>query len=339
MSTAYKGETVDASDCRTVGMDADSSSYPYSTIGERHWKAKDLILIPEMFALEMQAKGWYVRQQIVWSKKAPMPESVRDRFTSAWEPIWMFSKSPRYFFDQEAVRVPALQPLGQARLTGSQAKTTAGGFTTNGTGTSTLGTNQGPPTANMRNVWHLSPEPSREAHYASYPTELVRRCILAGTSERGCCPSCGAPWTRVVERKAIDRTLNGGRNGFRVDEIKMQAGKGRSSAGFVASDTLGWQQACSCPTADPVPCVVLDCFGGSGTTGLVADRLGRDAILVELNPEYCEMARRRIEQDAPMVSEPVEVVSAADAPHDALSLFDALEAALIERGGAVGRAR
>jgi len=218
---------------------------PNSTVGHR-WRgsseqlqrtpgqAKSLLLIPERFAIAMSDDGWIVRDQIVWAKKAPMPESVRDRCTSSWEPIFMFTKQARYFWDAAAVAQTALQPLGQSRLTGSQAKTTAGGFTTNGTGNSTLGTNQGASTANMRNVWHLGPEPSREAHWASFPTEIPRRCILAA-SRKG--------------------------------------------------DTI------------------LDPFVGSGTTLLVADRLERNGIGIDLNPEYAEIARRRCANDAPMFAD------------------------------------
>jgi hypothetical protein len=246
-----------------------------------------------------------------------MPESAVDRFTSAWEPIFMFSKQGRYYFDQEANRQPSTSPEQEAhnqRYAKVYAAADAGAAFKQPGNTNHLGMHSrpGPGGANLRNFWLLSPEPSRELHYASYPTEIPRRCILAGTSEKGACPACGAPWVRVVEREAIplQKTYNGAINQPGVvvpgNGARWQGGTGKPSR--VETSTLGWQPSCSCPPADPVPCVVLDPFLGSGTTAMVADRLGRDAIGIELNTEYAEMARRRIEQDAgTLFADPVAV--------------------------------
>ena len=144
-------------------------------------------------------------------------------------------------------------------------------------------------TRNIRNVWTIATAPYSEAHFATFPPALIEPCIKAGTSEKGCCAGCGAPWVRDLG----DRYRTEGRgagNGF----ARPQRPKGR--------ETIGWSPSCAC-AAKTVPCVVLDCFGGAGTTGLVADRLGRNAILIELNPEYAEMAKRRIEEDAGMFAD------------------------------------
>ena len=122
----------------------------------------------------------------------------------------------------------------------------------------------------------------------------------AGTSERGACPECGAPWTQVTERKQVNPG-NRQTNGLRSMERRQE------SAGFeqrleTRVETLGWQPTCEHDT-EPVRCKVLDPFGGAGTVGLVASRLGRDAILIELNPEYAEMAERRIHGDAPLLAD------------------------------------
>ena len=154
--------------------------------------------------------------------------------------------------------------------------------------------------ANLRNVWTIATQAYSGAHFATFPEKLVEPCILAGTSERGCCGECGAPWERVTERKQINpgnRQTNGPRSVERRHE----------TAGFeqrleTQVETLGWKPACE-HDAEPAPCTVLDPFGGSGTVGLVADRLGRDAILIELNPEYAEMAERRIRDDAPLLAD------------------------------------
>lgn len=261
------------------------------------FRQKSLMLIPERFAIAMTDDGWICRSQIVWAKKSAMPESVRDRPTSAWEPIFMFVKQPRYYWDADAVRQPG---------TGS-GKPKFG-----------VGTKGGPSFsesprwqmsdaeagANIRNVWHLGPEPSRDEHYAAYPTEIPRRCILAATSEKGQCPACGAPWRRVVEREQSGRTFPG--VGLGIDDRKA-FGKG-GSGGYVQTATLGWEPGCACDAGDPVPQTVLDPFLGSGTTLLVASRLGRRGVGIELNPTYAEMARRRITNDAPLFAD-VEVAS------------------------------
>jgi hypothetical protein len=162
--------------------------------------------------------------------------------------------------------------------------------------------------ANLRNVWSLGPEPLRDIdHYAAFPTELPRRCIKIGTSERGVCATCGAPWVRVVERTAATSKkcpktdgiyqAQGGTGEKRTGTIGMSGG-GRID-GF--SVTLGWQPSCQCDAGDPVPATVLDPFGGVMTTALVANQLGRDSISIELGPKYAAMGARRIQDDAGML--------------------------------------
>lgn len=240
-----------AADTKAAGNDDRTfRDKPFSTVGPIHrgkrtergsgrWgggnncdetlKPKDLALIPHRLAIALQAAGWWVRADIVWSKLNPMPESVRDRPARAHEYVFLLAKSERYFFDAEAIREPR-----------SQAED-ATGFR----GGSYIGGSPGPrqsvgnkysdaDTRNPRSVWELATAPFPDAHFATFPPELAERCIKAG------CPKGGT---------------------------------------------------------------VLDPFGGAGTTGLVADRLQRDAILIELNPEYAEMARKRIEADAPMFAE------------------------------------
>jgi DNA modification methylase len=118
-------------------------------------KPKELIGIPWMLAFALRAAGWHLRQEIIWHKPNPMPESVQDRCTKAHEQIFLFTKGPQYFYDAEAIAEPALQPVGAAKLTG-QNKADAGGFTTNGHGNSTLGSNQGSSTRNKRSVWTVT---------------------------------------------------------------------------------------------------------------------------------------------------------------------------------------
>lgn len=177
--------------------------------------------------------------------------------------------------------------------------------------------------ANLRNVWHIATHPYPDAHFATFPTKLVEPCIKAGTSEKGVCPQCGDPWVRLVERDAQpqayeDRKYDRSNPAFATKRNMGARYQAQLDANPIR--TIGWEPSCGCmifadlsealewganenEPHNPMPCVVLDPFGGSGTVGLVADRLGRDAILIELNPEYADMARARITQDSPLFAE------------------------------------
>jgi hypothetical protein len=249
-------------------------------------KPKDLSLIPQRLAIALQDRGWYVRQEIVWGKKAPMPESVTDRFTSAHEKILMLSKSPNYYFDQEAVKEPSGGYNGST-------------FTNGKTAAPHANVGQGPrveqPTRNMRNFWLLGPEPFAQAHFAVFPSEIPRRCISAGTSSYGCCAECGAPWRRVVEK-------SGGTTGKGWHDHKNDLGLGQrkneDGMDTYRVETKGWTPTCTCPTTAPtVPATVLDCFSGAATTGVVALRLGRRYVGIELSEEYIKLSHERIRKD------------------------------------------
>ena len=149
--------------------------------------------------------------------------------------------------------------------------------------------------ANARNVWSFATQGYPGAHFATFPEELPKKCILAGTSEKGVCGECGAPWARVMEHTAmeIDRS-----------ERTHPMGRTRSSGTMTkppSTQTLGWQPTCDCNAA-VVPATVLDPFAGSGTTGVVALRHSRNFLGVELNPEYIELARKRITDDNPLLN-------------------------------------
>lgn len=269
-------------------------------------KPKDLMMVPARVALALQDDGWYLRSHIIWAKKNCMPESVTDRPTSSHESIFLLTKRSRYYYDAEAVREPLEVPMARGALFGGTNKN-------NGYGNATYSGNSYDASQltgrNQRNVWHLATEPWPEAHFAVYPTEVPRRCIKAGTSEKGQCPSCGAPWVRVVERSLMntegwgkaDKDHTGSLQG---SNAVIRNGNGR--AGDSVAQTLGWQPSCACDAGEPVPQTVLDPFMGSGTTLLVADQLGRNGIGVELNPEYAAMAERRIRGNAPMFAEVVK---------------------------------
>lgn len=157
-------------------------------------------------------------------------------------------------------------------------------------------------------VWQIATQPYAGAHFATMPRALAEKCILAGTSERGACGQCGAPWLRLLEKSRTfeSNTVRAGNEPKGKHGGRLQGGgeTGDIRRGpVVHATTIGWEPTCSCHIEHaPIPCSVLDPFGGSGTTALVADRLGRHATIVDLNPEYREMARERIRQDAPLLT-------------------------------------
>lgn len=146
---------------------------------------------------------------------------------------------------------------------------------------------------NKRSVWPLATEPWPEAHFATAPTMLVEPCLLAGTSARGCCAKCGAPWEREIEPTGH---INGREPAHHPGNTPTKT----DSTGWAPQNrpSGNWLPRCKCDAA-VVPCRVLDIFGGSGTTGIVADRLGLDCILIELKPEYAAMARKRVAENLP----------------------------------------
>lgn len=425
-------------------------------------KPKDLIGVPWMTAFALRRAGWWLRGENIWAKPNPMPESISDRCTTSHEQVFLLAKSARYFYDAVAIAEPANYAPGCGWE--EEPKGTRGG-------------KRGAPqeraidpeqsfrairaTRNKRTVWTISTTPFPGAHFATFPPALVEPCILAGTSARGCCTHCGAPWRRVVRKifepqsdVSTDLVARGA-----GDQKPMDASNGWQGypRGTTQSETVGWWPSCHCeglprltpypkkprktdeaglaywkracaavdahrgrlcatpraivcdepdcgfvldqnddkvgtitktqmrkmsagipsasivqpilrsqvldgvdrtqevgqPSGEPQrdgetgarfepksdlprdvpslskdippsgqcprcgcgliwrtpstkPAVVLDCFGGAGTTAMVADRLQRDSLLVEMNPEYAAMARRRLEQDGGMFARAAE---------------------------------
>jgi len=264
-------------------------------------KSKDLCLIPARVALAAQADGWWVRSDIIWAKPNPMPESVTDRPTDAYEHILMLTKSVRYFWDAEAVREPHTDQnvvggvyQGKGGVNRPDWNPETQGW--NGTGLKMKNRDYNPAGRNLRNVWTFATQPYKGAHFATFPEELVRRCIAAGTSEHGCCPKCGAPWVRITKptpkyQELLDRCTS--KPYGKPEGVKEFIGPTPN----VCRDliTVGWRASCSCPNPEsraPSPAIVLDPFAGSGTVGEVAYKMGRSAILIDL--AYQDLQRERI---------------------------------------------
>lgn len=268
-------------------------------------KPKDLCLMPERIALAAQADGWWVRSRIVWDKRNPMPESVEDRPTDAWEHIWLFTKSERYYWDWFAVREASAEP---DRRRNDQF----GGNKYTIVNHSPGGMSEGHSTRHMRNIWSFATQPFSGAHFATFPEELPRRAIIAGTSQKGACLQCGAPWKRISEKSVSYESGSGkAAEKNRIPSGWHQSGSGRwkpehvdefpvgKMAGgtqsredhdirmgpVIEAKTIGWSPTCLCrgQHGKTKPCLVLDPFGGSGTTGRVAVELNRQAVLLDIS--------------------------------------------------------
>lgn len=255
------GATSQFSDRKVAGIGPMTQPNRMPQVG---LKSKDLVGMPWRIAFALQADGWWLRQDIIWHKPNPMPESIGDRCTKSHEYLFLLSKSERYHYDAAAIKEPASYnpddtkfpdgwdtgPGGhgsfhrQGREKGRASGNKSHKYVTeHETGDSEEHRTKAGlmkiadtayPTRNKRSVWTVATQAFSEAHFATFPPALIEPCILAG------CPAGG---------------------------------------------------------------MVLDPFGGAGTTGLVADRLGRNAVLIELNAEYAAMAERRIRTDAGMLAD------------------------------------
>lgn len=213
-----------------------------TTVGWGDCKPKDLIGIPWRLAFALRDDGWYLRQDIIWHKPNAMPESVKDRCTKSHEYIFLLSKSARYYFNSEAIEEPAAydgrrDSYNKGSVKYAEAAIVPGDRPQTphmaGMPHERWRIKNGTHTRNKRDVWTVSTKPYRGAHFATFPQELVRPCVLAGSRPGG---------------------------------------------------------------------VVLDPFCGSGTTGLVAAEEGREYVLIDLNPDYVDITRRRIEEQRYQVS-------------------------------------
>lgn len=314
-----KGAALNGYDCPAGWAAASRGQGAMKIAGVGGLKQKDLVGMPWRLAFALQADGWYLRSDIIWSKPNPMPESVTDRPTKSHEYVFLLTKKARYFYDADAVR-EAHKPESLNRyeygLHAQYAKKEQYGGTKDNQfcDTERLGDFINPAGRNRRTVWEIPTQPTPEAHFATFPEALVEPCIKAGTSERGCCSVCGAPWVRVVEKVAdkIPRY-----NSKTVGRTDCQYGESPTTtlrAGIRENYTVDWQPTCLCGNTnlkDPevIPCTVLDPFGGSGTVAKVARDLNRDAVLIEINPAYVEIARRKLRADEQLF-ENVKVITA-----------------------------
>lgn len=278
--------------------------------GRRESLGKQLVPIPWMVAIALQADGWILRSDIIWHKPNPMTESVRDRPTRAHEYLFLLTKSPRYFYDWYAIAEPTTDESQHTRKTAAKF----GGADKADPKVTRLQSGNASDAYEMRNkrdVWTLSTQSYRGAHFATFPERLVEPCILASTSAKGCCSACGAPWVRVIDRERRptrpgETTKTAGANSrarISRDPLHPSELNGKPDKLVIGNrDPLrhvteyvdrGFVPGCKC-AASTKPCRVLDPFSGSGTTGAVAVRLGRRYTGVDLHGEYEKLAEERI---------------------------------------------
>lgn len=258
-------------------------------------KPKDLIGIPWRVAFALQDDGWWLRNDVIWHKPNPMPESTTDRCTSSHEYVFLLTKKSQYFWDQEAVKEKGVIPAGTLGAKGSVERAMQ------------FGVNARPPEymvydgyRNIRDVWTINTEVYEGSHFATMPTKLVDICVRAGTSEHGCCSTCGAPWERDMQ--IVGKAPSGNARGHGATPIPDRMDLNVYQQMSNVKEQVGWIPTCECRINHPVPCNVLDPFGGSGTTGMVAGLLARHATIIDLKPDYVQMAQRRItEADIPVV--------------------------------------
>lgn len=259
--------------------------------------------IPWRVALALQADGWVLRQDIIWHKPSPMPESVTNRCTKAHEYVFLMTKrGSGYFCDMEAIKETSKEEsrARETRGVSSEHKNVngqPGQPPHSGSVAAPRERDLDRPTtalSNKRSVWTIAASGYAGAHFACFPPKLIEPMILAGTSEHGCCANCESPWRRVTEAKKLTRERPN-------DYVKRtgEEGTGNSCSNSVAgveTKTVGWEQTCECKTNEVKPCTVLDCFIGSGTSCQVSFENGRNSIGIDLSEKYLkENAVPRIE--------------------------------------------
>jgi len=286
---------------------------------------KQLLGIPERIMIAMQEDGWILRNKNIWYKRNPMPSSVKDRRNNVWEYLYHFVKNKTYYYDLDAIRVPHSRDW-----TGCGGNIAGKGVHKKHNGFEDIGDRQNvipnPSGRNPGDVIHLSTQPFPDAHFATFPEDLVRDPILSSCPE-WVCVKCGKARVRITKTNyKIPETRPTNPNIDRQrysNEDKINIGYRPDKVLSSDVQTIGWTK-CSCYTklenernslldkydtpSDDKRCeeleremanlfvggIVLDCFGGSGTTGAMAVRLNRQFIVIDIKQEYCNMSNNRI---------------------------------------------
>lgn len=274
----------------------------------------NLVGIPWRIAFALQANGWILRQDVVWSKPNTMPESVTNRCTKSHEYIFLLAKGRDYYFDNIAIQEPAKSSYKSSDFIPDSHKDKMG-VKTYATQASRNGRDDvvRQDVSNKRDVWVVPTVGFSGAHFAVFSPQLITPCILASTSEYGCCAMCGKPYERILSKlrgpseeaqntkDVVDKPGKGRDRSF----VWSRNGKSDSGSTLDIKDagqttkTVGWRRACSCNTNEISPCVVLDPFLGSGTTISTAMYFKRGGVGIDLSEKYLkEITIPRIQSDA-----------------------------------------
>ena len=244
--------------------------YCKKNIKSSNLKQKDMVGIPWMTAFALRNDGWYLRSDIIWQKTNPMPESQRTRPSKSYEHLFLFSKSENYFYDAEAIAEPQKEISVKRAYSKNRVETRKDyqkdNYSISGKSQDKtykkmrklldeMGTDE-VITCNKKDVWGIATADNKIKHFAMYPEDLVKPCIMAGSSSKGCCSKCQTPWVR----------------------------EGRKN----------WKPSCECGEKEVKECIVLDPFNGSGTTGRVCREYSRKYVGIDISEEYLAYARDSI---------------------------------------------
>ena len=236
---------------------------------------KNLLGTPWKLAFALQESGWIWRSNIPWIKSNPLPSNVTDRPANSHEAIMMFAKSSKYFFDEYKMRT-------EHRLDHWKINTSPG---------------------------YVDPDSAEDDHFAQFPIEVPRRCILLGTPDKGICDQCGDMLVHVCMKGEYQDNGGKRKHADTPGAVKSPTSVLRTGTTYQYEDGGYW-----CPKCDeqdryldngyrPTPAVILDPFSGTGTTGIAALRHGRDFIGIELKKSYVDMSAKRMSEESPLFNQ------------------------------------
>lgn len=263
-------------------------------------KPKDLIGIPWMLAFSLRSDGWYLRQDIIWAKAVSgdvrmggaMPESITDRCSKSHEYIFMLSKSPKYYYNQEAIKEPIKESTKKRYQTGwngNEKRDYPGSSHNNFSKFMGSEKAQQMDTGNRRDVWFVKTKPFSEAHFAVFPEKLIIPIIKAGVPNK-VCSKCGVPYSYVIERE-VEHNRKNDRKDAKVRPDTLE----RVPSNWKPRKVKGeyYTPNCDCDTSTEAG-IVLDPFFGAGTTGVIAKREGVYYVGIEKYQKYIDIAEKRI---------------------------------------------
>ena len=254
--------------------------------------SKSLCNIPFRFAISMTDHGWIQRNTIIWHKPSCMPSSAKDRFTVDFEYVFFFVKQKSYWFEQQ---FDAMGNISKKRYDHPFRYTPKEAYPDNRGNSDSEGFHKyNPQGRNKRAVWRINPQPFKDAHFAVFPEKLVEPMVQAGCPSE-ICDSCGAAHMPIQTPTGNRIPTGHFRKSKRGVGMYHQDNKGSCFHDAMKNETKLDIKKCDCNSTTHAG-IVLDPFVGSGTTALVARKLGRHYIGIDLQPDYCDMAEKRIKE-------------------------------------------